>query len=575
MAEYPSIVLTNAGLDMIAESQAGQNLIFTKLKIGDGILGTGENISTLTALKSPKLDIPIQGFLNQGNGQVRLRYLVDNSGVAANQGFFMREVGIYAKIGESGTEKLYAYTNGGNKVDWIPDKNTPIDAQIFDVFVLIGNAANVTINLNGSATYATKLDLTEHNDDPDAHGDRYLPKSGGTMTGSLELAADPTEDMQAATKKYADENGGLFIWKANHNYDVDEICYSRNAASYKYMECTQSGTTGATEPTWPAVGEEVTDGTVKWKVGDIRGSGMPIGSIMPLLSKTPLPGFLVFGGQELSRATYPQFWAYIQTTGLLISEAEWQAKAAVQSSVGYYSTGDGSTTFRMAKIVDYLRGSDTGREPGTWMADALQGHKHANNTLTGSATDTPAQTGGAQYTGNIISGDPISDGVNGVPRVATETRPKTITVMYCIKAFDATTNQGLIDITALANEMANKISKNDIGYGTKVWVSGEYTPVLSTPTIATHGLTLDPIKCKCDVLLKCITAQSGYSAGDYAVGALVNSATNDDTPLQALLTDTTITAITGAGAPFVTHKTTGEAVIITLANWRYVFRIWY
>lgn len=185
MAEYPSIVLTNAGLDMIADSQAGQNLIFTKLKIGDGLLGTGENISTLTGVKSPKLDIPIQGFDNQGNGQVRLRYLVDNSGVSANQGFFAREVGVYAKIGESGAERLYAYTNGGNKVDWIPDLNTPLDAQIFDVFVLIGNASNVTIVINGSATYATVLDLDEHNEDPDAHGNRYLRLAGGTLTGAV------------------------------------------------------------------------------------------------------------------------------------------------------------------------------------------------------------------------------------------------------------------------------------------------------------------------------------------------------------------------------------------------------
>lgn len=191
MAEYPSIVLTNAGLDMIAESQAGQNLIFTKLKIGDGLLGEGESISALTALKSPKLDIPIQGFLNQGNGQVRLRYLVDNSGVPVNQGFFAREVGVYAKIGESGEERLYAYTNGGNKVDWIPDKNTPMDAQIFDIFVLIGNAQNVTVVIDGSATYATVLDLEEHNTSLTAHAN-LLNLVFGNMKGVNAIVGNKT-----------------------------------------------------------------------------------------------------------------------------------------------------------------------------------------------------------------------------------------------------------------------------------------------------------------------------------------------------------------------------------------------
>lgn len=36
----------------------------------------------------------------------------------------------------------------------------------------------------------------------------YLPKSGGTMTGALELSGDPTEDLEAATKKYVDDHAG-------------------------------------------------------------------------------------------------------------------------------------------------------------------------------------------------------------------------------------------------------------------------------------------------------------------------------------------------------------------------------
>jgi len=38
--------------------------------------------------------------------------------------------------------------------------------------------------------------------------DGKLDKSGGTMTGALILAADPNQDMEAATKKYVDDNGG-------------------------------------------------------------------------------------------------------------------------------------------------------------------------------------------------------------------------------------------------------------------------------------------------------------------------------------------------------------------------------
>ena len=37
--------------------------------------------------------------------------------------------------------------------------------------------------------------------------DTILPKSGGTMTGTLTLHSDPTNNLEAATKQYADTHG--------------------------------------------------------------------------------------------------------------------------------------------------------------------------------------------------------------------------------------------------------------------------------------------------------------------------------------------------------------------------------
>ena len=37
--------------------------------------------------------------------------------------------------------------------------------------------------------------------------DTILPKSGGTMTGALTLNSDPTSNLEAATKQYADAHG--------------------------------------------------------------------------------------------------------------------------------------------------------------------------------------------------------------------------------------------------------------------------------------------------------------------------------------------------------------------------------
>lgn len=545
MAEYPSIVLTNSGLEMIAESQAGQNLIFTKLKIGDGSLGAGESIATLTGLKSPKLDIPIQGFTNQGNGQVRLRYLVDNSGVAVNQGFFAREVGVYAKIGESGTDALYAYTNGGNKVDWIPDKNTPSDAQIFDVFVLIGNTPNVTVVIDGSATYATKLDLTEHNAASSAHG------ATSANTANTIVQRDASGNFTAGTITAA-LNG--------------------NAAT-----ATKLATARTISLTGDVTGTTTFDGSGNVAIATEVTAGMPLGFTFPILANTPPDGCLrIDRGDLLNRAAYPDFWAWIQATAPLISEAEWQAQAAVQSSVGYYSSGDGSTTFRAPKIVDFVRGSDTGRVPGTWQNDDFGSHNHLYRN--GSTIELLLTSGGSRS--HISSGAGSTFNATGTDSTGgAETRPKSITMLWCVKAFGAAVNQGTVDITALAASLNDKISKTDIGYGTQVWVSGEYTPVANTPTIVNHGIAgLNPLRARCDVLLKCVTAEHGYSPGDYMINPGTHLVSSDQGVLRPALSATTIQVNPGPyGTGLVcAHKSTINAgVSPSLTNWRYIFRIFY
>ena len=192
MAQYPKITLTNSGLNMIAESQGGTELIFTKMIMGDGELASGEDIKVLTGVKNAMLTVPLQGFLNQGEGQVRLRFAISNE--TLNTGFFAREIGVYAKLGESGAEQLYAYTNAGNKTDYVPDKSVPLDSQILDLYIIVGNATGVSAVLDGNASYATKLDITEHNTAPDAHTDIRALVETATKKAGLPIGYTYTVD---------------------------------------------------------------------------------------------------------------------------------------------------------------------------------------------------------------------------------------------------------------------------------------------------------------------------------------------------------------------------------------------
>lgn len=219
MSNYPKLTITHGGHDMIAEAAADQKpLIFTRVKIGAGQLAPGQNSETLTDVIDGKMTLSLNSGQKLSTGGAKLRFVVDNS--ALETGFFAREVAVYAKVGESGTERLYAYTNGGNYVDYIPDKSNPIDAQIIDVYLVTGNAANVQIMVNSSA-YATIYDLSDaiaaHNTASDAHENRfaavmaalggYLPLAGGVMSGNIIL--DPKNAYRAGGMAHYRPDGYL------------------------------------------------------------------------------------------------------------------------------------------------------------------------------------------------------------------------------------------------------------------------------------------------------------------------------------------------------------------------------
>jgi hypothetical protein len=75
-----------------------------------------------------------------------------------------------------------------------------------------------------------------------------------------------------------------------------------------------------------------------------------------------------------------------------------------------------------------------GHEVGTYQDDAFQGHRHAtkqtNNVAAGGVNaveDGPATTDST----NVVL-DPISDGTNGTPRTAVETRPRNAAFDFVI-----------------------------------------------------------------------------------------------------------------------------------------------
>lgn len=426
MAGFNGTVLTTKGRNLQAKAQIGTALNFTKVKLGSGTLANGQSLESLNDLIAPVMTLTIQGMTTNSDGTSKITVLVTNNGLET--GFYVREIGLYATDPQFG-EILYSVSNAGTLADYLPaGGGAVVVEQLFELITVVGNATNVTAVIDTSLVLATKDDVITHNTSAIAHADL------------------------------------LHIWQSTKAYIKGDICFPSGPSypSWMILECTTAGTSAATEPTWGStVGAEIADNTAAWRVKNmISGSGVSIGTVMPHLATTAPAGWLALDtGALVSRTTYAELWTWVQAKAPLISESAWQAQAATQSSVGAYSSGDGSTTFRLPRIVDYVRGGLTA-DVGTWQGDAI---RNITGTIGGNLTPTGAfsiknvnASLGTGSSGNNYTFDASTQ----VP-TAEENRPKTIKMLYCVKAFDAFTNQGLIDITALANEMAGKVNSSD------------------------------------------------------------------------------------------------------------------
>lgn len=135
------------------------------------------------------------------------------------------------------------------------------------------------------------------------------------------------------------------------------------------------------------------------------GVGTPAGAVMAFAMNSAPAGWLAADGSNVNRTTYAALFSAIGTT---------------------YGAGDGSTTFALPDLRGYfVRGSGTnsdGTAAGTFgakQADEFKAHTHQGTTHVGAGA-----SGGTLFVG--ASGTSGSTG-------GTETRPKNIAMLYCIK----------------------------------------------------------------------------------------------------------------------------------------------
>lgn len=165
---FNNAVITNGGARLLTRAQAGELKIeFTKIAVGSGDYTEDEKtlafLQSQTGLKSFRNSYAISDLEVHSDYSVKVTSLITNYNpltgeVAVNQGYFINEMGLYAreKDGAADTEILYsiAVTSGDNG-DFMPPYNGYNPAQIIqDYFVTVNNSSEVFIQTTGAVALA-------------------------------------------------------------------------------------------------------------------------------------------------------------------------------------------------------------------------------------------------------------------------------------------------------------------------------------------------------------------------------------------------------------------------------------
>lgn len=338
------------------------------------------------------------------------------------------------------------------------------------------------------------------------------------------------------------------------------------------------------------------DGTFIWQE---VGGGVPVGVEAWCSGTTPPPGWLDMSidNGPLPRAAYPALWKFAESSGNIITDAEWLEQAATQrGSCGAFSTGDDSTTFRIPmhiRVFSRARDIWNNVNVGMWQPDVIRNIAgnlasiiglEASDTPTGAfaTVATPAPGRGYQAIGNAAARLNTFSADRVVP-TGDENRPVSIVRLPIIKAWDVPVIPATLEVGELVNQIADVSDRvNSEAHiralaGNRVWTSAEYTPVANTRTIVTHGIPNIDLDTACaEVCLKCIVAEYGYTVGDLVMGAstrIYHVSAQLNSPFQILLRDTTISTMMGSILDSWSYS--GATVNFTLTNWRLIFKIWY
>ena len=155
---FTKLKLTTFGSTLETKWKQGKGVHFTRIALGDGLLGNGSMINR-TSLVSERLSLQINGIVASDDAtQAAVIATLDNRDIT--EGFPYRELALMAKDPDTGREGTYLYDNAGQECEYLDTQaNGVLIYERLKMLIRVEQAETISFEASGNPLNITWTDI--------------------------------------------------------------------------------------------------------------------------------------------------------------------------------------------------------------------------------------------------------------------------------------------------------------------------------------------------------------------------------------------------------------------------------
>ena len=185
--------LTRNGFELMGKAVAGQELRFTRVKLGDagGVYPDDDAQFEMDDLINPLFEAAITEVKHTGGGTCAVTARVQNA--TLEESFRLVEIGLFALDPDTNEELLYSYRNSATASDVMPAGGSAVLWDLmYTLITVIDKATNITAVIDGGLVYITQTEFLQHVNSANPHPN--VPSKAEPVTAANSIWVNGGDD---------------------------------------------------------------------------------------------------------------------------------------------------------------------------------------------------------------------------------------------------------------------------------------------------------------------------------------------------------------------------------------------